>query len=640
MDGRKTAPLIDGIGRLVARMLPRALIVLHDLGMVWVCWIGLNVVRYKFQPGNFEVLLFSPKVALVLLAQGLIFWWAGLYRGLWRFASLPDLLNIAKASVLGLFAIVLGMFIIDRLDMVPRSAMVLYPIVLVVLLGGPRLLYRAWKDGRDSFDPQHAAIRVLILGAGRAGEALVRDIIRDGRYAPVGFLDDDRRLKGAKLHGVPVLGALDDLVGLARETDAGLIVIAIPSADTARMQRAVALCDDTGLPFRTLPRLQDVLEGKVAPGELKEVAIEDLLGRDPVAPDRLAMRSWVDGRSVLVTGAGGSIGSELCRQVVELGASALTLVEQTELSLIIIGDDIRRRAPGLRVYSVLGDCGDRVVIEHALRLGGARAVLHAAAYKHVPVLEDHVREAVRNNVLCTQTVAEASVAAGVDTFVLISTDKAVDPANVLGATKRLAEMACQAIATHVRMRMVIVRFGNVLDSAGSVVPIFREQIRRGGPVTVTHPEVSRYFMTIPESCQLILQAAAIGGDQVIFTLDMGDAVPIKVLAEQMIRLAGKVPGRDIQIVYSGLRPGEKIHESLYHADESNRMTAHPKILQAQSRSVDVPGCQRILAASRAAVADYDEPRLHRLLRDAIPEYKPADGAVVVQLAVGRRSHAT
>ncbi|HEY2345581.1 MAG TPA: nucleoside-diphosphate sugar epimerase/dehydratase [Xanthomonadaceae bacterium] len=639
MEGRQKAALIERAFGLVVRWLPRTLIVLHDLGMVWVCWIGLDVLRFKLVPGHVEVMLFSPKVALVLLGQGLIFWWSGLYRGLWRFASLPDLVNIGKASVLGLATIVLGLFVADRLDMVPRSVLVLYPIVLVVLLGGPRLLYRAWKDGRDALDASQSTTRVLILGAGRAGEALVRGMIRDGRYHPVGFLDDDRRLHGAKVQDVPVLGALAEVAELARETDAALIVIAIPSADTAQMQRIVALCDETGLPFRTLPRLLDVLEGRVAPGDLKEVAIEDLLGREPVVPDWKAMRAWIGGRSLLVTGAGGSIGSELCRQIALLGASRITLVEQSELALVTIHDDIRRIAPSLTVHCVLGDCGDRAVIDHALRLGRPQAVLHAAAYKHVPVLEGQVREAVRNNVLATRTVAEVSASSGVDAFVLISTDKAVDPANVLGATKRLAEMACQAIASRERMRVAIVRFGNVIGSAGSVVPIFREQIRRGGPLTVTHPEVTRYFMTISEACQLILQAAAIGGDQGIFTLDMGEPVPIKMLAEQMIRLAGKVPGRDVGIVYTGLRAGEKMHESLYHADENNRMTANPKILQARSRHIDVPGCLRTLDALRDASDKYDESRLHRQLHDAIPEYKPAHGAVVVPLPIGRRSHA-
>jgi FlaA1/EpsC-like NDP-sugar epimerase len=637
---RQTPSLIARIGKRAASLLPRSMIVLHDLGMVWICWVGLTVLRYKFEPGHVEVLLVSPTVAIVLAAQGLIFWWAGLYRGLWRFASLPDLINIAKASILGLLAIALGLFILNRLELVPRSTLVLYPIVLVVLLGGPRVLYRAWKDGRDTLDPQHAASRVLILGAGRAGEALIRDLVRDGRYQAVGFLDDDMRLRGAKLHGVPVLGAFDELVDLARETGAELIVIAIPSANAMQMQRAVALCDDAGLPFRTVPRLRDVLEGRAAVGDLKEVAIEDLLGREPVAPDWHAMRAWLGGRSVLVTGAGGSIGSELCRQLAELGVGSLTLVEQSELALITIHEDLRNRAPSLPVHSVLGNCGDPAVIAYALRLGQAQAVLHAAAYKQVPVLEEQIREAVRNNVLATQTVAEASVAVGVDMFLLISTDKAVDPVNVLGASKRLAEVACQAIGSHGRTRIAIVRFGNVLDSAGSVVPVFREQIQRGGPVTVTHPEVSRYFMTIPEACQLILQAAAIGGDNAIFTLDMGEPVPIRMLAEQMIRLAGKVPGRDVHIVYTGLRPGEKVHESLFHSEEDNRLTAHPKIRQAKSRHVDVQGCQRMLSAMRAAVTDYDLPRLHRQLREAVPEYKPAEGGVVVQLPVSRRSNAT
>ncbi len=635
----RTSSLMARIGRRAASVLPRALIVLHDLGMVWACWVGLNTLRYSFVPVHVSVMLFSPSVAIVLGAQGAILWWAGLYRGLWRFASLPDLINIAKASVLGLLAISLTLFLVNRLDAVPRSALVLYPIVLIVLLGGPRLLYRAWKDGRESVDPQHAATRVLILGAGRAGEALVRDMTRDRRYLPVGFLDDDVRLQGAKVHGVPVLGTLDSLVDLARETDARLVVIAIPTADPAQMQRAVALCDDTGLPFRTVPRLHDVLQGRAAPGDLQEVAIEDLLGREPVAPDWTAMRGWIGGRSVLVTGAGGSIGAELCRQVAALGARTLTLVENNELAMLTIADEIRHLEPGLTVYGVLGDCGDRATMDHALRLSGAQAVLHAAAYKQVPMLEGQVREAVRNNVLATQTVAEASIAANVETFLLISTDKAVDPANVLGASKRLAEMACQALAAHSRTRMVIVRFGNVLDSAGSVVPAFREQIRRGGPVTVTHPEVSRYFMTIPEACQLILQAAAIGEEQAIYTLDMGAPVPIRVLAEQMIRLAGKIPGRDVQIVYTGLRPGEKVHETLYHPDERNRRTAHPKILQAKPRAVDPTVCSKMFNALRTAVTEYDEPRLHRLLRDAIPEYKPAERAVVVPLPTARRNQA-
>ena len=622
------AAATSGLPPRLRNILPKALVVLHDLAMVWVCWVGLNLLRYSFESVHLPIRLFSPTVWMVLIVQGLIFWAMGLYRGLWRFASLPDLINIVKASVLGVLLIVLGLFLITRLELIPRSALVLYPIVLVVLLGGPRLLYRAWKDSREAPSRSQAAVRVLVLGAGRAGEALIRDLSRNRSYIPVGFLDDDGRLHGAKLHGVPVLGPLDALVDIARETDARLVVIAMPSADAAQMQRVVALCDDTGLPFRTVPRLQDVLEGRATPGQLKEVAIADLLGREPMTPDWQAMRGWLGGRSVLVTGAGGSIGSELCRQAAALGVSSLTLLEQTEFALATIYDELHRQHPALPLHCVLGDCGDPASIAHALRRSRPQAVLHAAAYKQVPVLEEQVREAARNNVLATQTVAEASVAAGVDTFVLISTDKAINPANVLGASKRMAEMAGQAVTEHTRTRCVIVRFGNVLDSAGSVVPAFREQIRQGGPVTVTHPEVSRYFMTIPEACQLILQAAAMGCAQATFTLDMGAPVPIRVLAEQMIRLAGKIPGRDIEIRYTGLRPGEKIHELLYHPDERYRLTSHPKILQADVRGLDTVGCRRLLGMLAAAVADYDEPRLCKLLHEAVPEYAPAKADVL------------
>ncbi|MBS0462022.1 MAG: polysaccharide biosynthesis protein, partial [Proteobacteria bacterium] len=399
-----------------------------------------------------------------------------------------------------------------------------------------------------------------------------------------------------------------------------------------------ALRDDRSVVFRKAPQMAHPA-GRTTSARLQAVAIEDLLGREPVACDSTAIRAWIAGRAVLVTGAGGSIGAELCRQLAEFGVGALTLVEQCELSLLKIAEDLRKHAPELTLHCVLGDCGDAPTIAHALRRGRARAVLHAAAYKHVPVLEGQAHAAVRNNVLATHTVAQASAAAGVEDFVLISTDKAVDPANVLGASKRLAEMACQACATPA-MRLIVVRFGNVLDSAGSVVPIFREQIRHGGPVTVTHPQVTRYFMTIPEACQLILQAAAIAGEQGVFTLDMGEPVPIKLLAEQMIRLAGKVPGRDVQIVYTGLRPGEKLHERLYHAEEENRMCVHPKIFKACPRRVDAGALALTLAALRDALERYDEQRLHRLLHEAIPEYQPARNAVILPLPVGRRNRAS
>lgn len=608
----------------VSMATPRMAIVAHDLFMVWLSWTALHHFRHAMQPGVPFPSLATAEILLVLAAQGAVFWQVGLYRGVWRFASLPDLVNILKAAMVGLLAIMLVLFVFNRrLDQVPRSVLLLYPLLLTALLGMPRLVYRAWKDHQIARTDK-AALRVLILGAGRAGETLVRDLRRTGAYVPVGFLDDAAKLRGSRLQGVPVLGRVEDVARIAPETAAQLLVIAMPSVDAATMRRVVAACERTGLPFRMVPRLDDMLEGRSLPGELKEVAIEDLLGRKPVTPDWKAIRAWLGGRSVLVTGAGGSIGAELCRQCARHGASTIALVEIDELALIKTESELRRDFPQIHCVPVLGDCGDPAVIRHALRLSSPDAVFHAAAYKQVPVLEGQLREAVRNNVLATEVVAREARAARVGTFVLISTDKAVDPVNVLGASKRLAEMVCQSMAQTDGTHFVTVRFGNVLDSAGSVVPLFREQIRSGGPVTVTHPEVTRYFMTIPEACQLIMQSVAIGAREAVYTLDMGEPVPIRLLAEQMIRLAGKQPERDIAIVYTGLRPGEKLHETLFHADERYRPTVHPKILQAEARSVSAEKLQPALARMREAVAAFDTEELARLLRETLPEFRPGN----------------
>ncbi len=605
--------------------LPRVAVVAHDLFMVWLAWIGLHVFRYAIRSEPSPLLPLSTEVVLVLLAQGLVFWKVGLYRGIWRFASVPDLINILKASLFGLVGISVGLFLYNRLEHVPRSVLLMYPVVLTALLGMPRLLYRAWKDHQRRRSEQ-TGTRVLILGAGQAGEALVRDLRRMGTYQPVGFLDDAGKLRGSVLQGLPVLGRVDEVERIAPETAAGLLVIAMPSLDAPAMRRVVAACERTGLPFRRVPRLDDLLEGRSLPGELKEVAIEDLLGRDPVTPDWKAIRTWLGGRSVLVTGAGGSIGSELCRQCARQGAARIVLVEVDELALATMDAELRRDFPHVKRVPVLGDCGDPAVMRHALR-SAPEAVFHAAAYKQVPLLQTQLREAVRNNVLATANVIHESRASGVGCFVLISTDKAVDPVNVLGATKRLAEMICQPSAEPPgAMRSVIVRFGNVLDSAGSVVPLFREQIRSGGPVTVTDARVTRYFMTIPEACQLILQSAAMGSDNTVYTLDMGEPVPIRLLAEQMIRLAGKKPERDIAIVYTGLRPGEKLHETLFHADERYHPTAHPKILRAEARGIEAARIESAVARLRDAVQRYDLDALSSALREAVLDFAPDNAA--------------
>jgi FlaA1/EpsC-like NDP-sugar epimerase len=609
-----------GAARWIAAIHPRLAVVLHDLVMVWLAWYVTNVARFSFQVDPPPVEWFAPEVPIVLCAQGIVLYWTGLYRGLWRFASLPDLWNIARAGVFGSLAISLALFLFSRLEGVPRSVLLLYPVTLLVLLGAPRMLYRFWKDSRHDVRHREPAKRVLVLGAGRAGEALVRELRRENRYTAVGFLDDNRALRGAKVHGVPVLGELQRISEIAREVAAEMFLIAMPSASNAQMQRVVELCEATGLPFRTVPRLQDVVEGRSSFNELKEVAIEDLLGRDPVSLDWTAIRTGLAGRRVLVSGGGGSIGSELCRQIARLGVESLTLVELSEYNLYRIEQELHAEFPGLIVRALLGDCGDAATCEHALALSRADTVFHAAAYKHVPLLQDQAREAMRNNVLATQTFALACIRHRVESFVLISSDKAVNPTNVMGASKRVAELLCQTLARDSATRFVTVRFGNVLDSAGSVVPLFREQIRRGGPVTVTHPEITRYFMTIPEACQLILQAMALGQGGEIFALDMGEPVRISYLAEQMILLAGKQPERDIAIVYTGLRAGEKLFEELFHAQESYQSTTHAKIMLAQPRELPRASLDAALHRARQAVLRFDQAEIERLLGELVPEY--------------------
>lgn len=619
-------------GRLVARIHPRIAVVLHDLVMVWLAWYVMNLVRYSMQPDAPEIAMFAPELPLVLASQGLVLWWTGLYRGLWRFASLPDLWNIARAGIFGALAISLALFVFSRLEGVPRSVLVLYPLALLVFLGAPRLLYRFWKDSRYGDGPQLPPRRVLILGAGRAGETLVRDLRREERYRPVGFLDDNRSLRGAKLHGIPVLGSLDDIERVAREVAAEMLLIAMPTASNQQMQRVVECCESANLPFRTVPRLRDVVEGRSSFNELKEVVIEDLLGREPVSLDWSAIRVGLAGKRALVTGGGGSIGSELCRQVARLGVESLTVLDLSEYNLYRIEQELRSEFPELLLSCILGDAGDAATCERLLAKVRPQQVFHAAAYKHVPLLESQLREAIRNNVLATQTLAAASVRHGVECFLLISTDKAVNPANVMGASKRLAEIVCQAEGIGARTRFVTVRFGNVLDSAGSVVPLFREQIRRGGPVTVTHPEITRYFMTIPEACQLILQAMALGEGGEVFALDMGEPVRIRYLAEQMIHLAGKHPDRDVAIVYTGLRPGEKLFEELFHAQEDYCSTPHPKIWLARSRPLEPGSLEAALHQLRQACQRFDEPALDQLLRSWVPEYrKQNDESAVVSI---------
>jgi FlaA1/EpsC-like NDP-sugar epimerase len=606
--------------KVAAFIHPRVAVVLHDLVATALAWWISKLLRYALKPD--EIVSFMLlEFPIVLLVQGLIFRWTGLYKGVWRFASLPDLWNILRAVLLGALAIGLSLFLYNRLEGVPRSVLLMYPMVLAGLLGLPRLTYRFWKDSRDDLRRGVSIKRVLIVGADRAGEVLSRDLRRDSGYAVVGFVDDRMALRGASINGHPVLGDLEQLPDVAREAAVDMLLIAMPGASTNEMRRVVALCDATDLPYRTVPRLDDVVAGRAQFNEIKDVAIEDLLGRDAVELDWTAIRQTLTTRRVLVTGGGGSIGSELCRQVARLGAQTLVVVDQSEYNLYRIIQELRADFPELILDGVLADCGDRAAMYKVFVEAQPQVVFHAAAYKHVPMLQTQLRSAFRNNVLGTRTVADLASETGVECFVLISTDKAVNPTSVMGACKRVAEIYCQNLDAQSATRYMTVRFGNVLDSAGSVVPLFRRQIRAGGPVTVTHPEISRYFMTIPEACQLILQTASLGKGGEIFALDMGEPVRIRDLAEQMIRLAGKKPGSEIPIVYTGLRAGEKLFEELFHPLENYSATAHAKIFLAQHREVSWELLHALLNKSVDAVRDFREEDLRRCVSSLLPSFR-------------------
>jgi FlaA1/EpsC-like NDP-sugar epimerase len=589
--------------------------------MIPVAWFGAYWLRFNLEaipePYLSQALLLLP---VIWIAQGAMLWYFGLYRGIWRFASVPDLVRIVKAVTVGVGISVAASFVFTRLESVPRSVFLLDGFLLLFLLGGPRFFYR-WLKDRHLYSADGK--RTLIVGAGRAGEMLVRDMLRDSAspYRPVAFVDDDRAKQGREVHGLPVSGGSDRLAELVRRYDAELIVIALPSANSRELRRIVEHCETTGLPFRALPRLQDMVSGQVGLKDLRDVNIEDLLGREPVRLDWRAIEEGLRGRVVLVTGGGGSIGSELCRQIARLKPERLVVFEHSEFNLFTIEQELRNRHPDLSLVCVLGDVCDAVDVERTFKAQSPQVVFHAAAYKHVPMLEHQVRAAVLNNVHGTQTVAMAADRHGCRSFILISSDKAVNPGNVMGATKRVAEMICQDLATRSRTRFITVRFGNVLGSSGSVVPLFRDQIARGGPVTVTHPDVTRYFMTIPEACQLILQASVIGAGGEIFVLDMGEPVKIAYLAEQMIRLSGKHPGEDVEIIYTGLRPGEKLHEELFHDAEHFASTGHAKIQQAHPRPVLHELLEESMTSFKRLGEQIEEEKMREVLARLVPELR-------------------
>jgi len=605
-------------------MNPRSLTAsLHDLCAAAVAWVMGYALRFNFDiPPNFADAMLRNLLWIIPL-QAVIFHGFGLYRGIWRYASIPDLRRIALAAGTVALAIPALLLMLQRLNDVPRSVLVLHPILLVLIMGGSRFLYRAWKDGQLISPRQLDSEPVLVMGAGAAGSALLRDMASSRRWRAVGLLDDDPAKLRLQVQGVPVLGRLDDVARIASAYQVQAVIIAMPSATASVRRHAVELVVGAGLKALTVPALADVLAGRVAAAEVRQVELEDLLGRDPVLLDDSGLKQQLAGKSVLVTGAGGSIGSELCRQIIRFGPRRLVFLEQSEFALY----SIEQEFAGQPVSCVMGDVKDAERMAAVFAEYRPDVVFHAAAYKHVPLMERaNAWEAVKNNVQGTLNVARAALAAGAGEFVLISTDKAVNPTNVMGASKRLAEMACQAVQAQASAtRFVMVRFGNVLGSSGSVIPRFREQIARGGPVTVTHPEIIRYFMLIPEAAQLVLQAGLMAAREAeggrIFVLDMGEPVKIVDLARDMIRLSG-FADEEIKIEFTGLRPGEKLYEELLADGESTLPTPHPKLRIAKPSSA--PDQQWLNDLEHwLAAAGRDEAEVKAGLRHRVPEYRPA-----------------
>ena len=558
---------------------------LHDVVVSAAAWLAACWLRFNLEvpPDYLRTALFT--LPWLLLVNALFFWRLGLYRGLWRYASLPDLQKILAAVFIAALAAPALFLIIAPVPAVPRSVFLIAPLLLIGAMSGSRLLYRAWKEQRLLGVVRHPqANPVIVLGAGASASALLRDLANSSQWRVVALLDDDARKHGGAIHDVKVLGALERAGDVAERMGVTQAIIAMPDATHAARKRALELCQAAGLSVMTVPAYADIVSGKVSVSQLREVELDDLLGRDPVQLDDARMSDFLKGKTVLVTGAGGSIGAELCRQIARFAPARLVLVENSEYALYLVEQEFRDRHPQLAVIAAIADVKDEARVREIFTRHAPEVVFHAAAYKHVPLMEqENAYQALANNALSTIVTARAAQAAGTRTYVLVSTDKAVNPTNVMGASKRLAEMLCQALQPRAATRFVMVRFGNVLGSTGSVIPRFREQIARGGPVTVTHPDMQRYFMSIPEAAQLVLQAAQLGEGGEIFVLDMGEPVRIADLARQMIRLSG-FSEQDIRIVFSGLRPGEKLFEEVLVDDETTLPTPHPKLRIARARA--------------------------------------------------------
>lgn len=570
-------------------LLPMFLAALDVISIILAAFISIYL-RFDSGsiPANYLNMLISQLPAAVIIYI-LSFYVFKLYSRIWRYASAAELIAIALANILGSCA---WYFISVYISAVlPRSLYIITGLLLILFIGASRLALRLYSYVMNKPKYKQAArqkSRVLIIGAGDAGAMLLREIERYhiANRKVVGFIDDDKTKTGKMLLGVKVLGTRNDIVKIVAEKSIDEIIIAMPSVKGKEIKAIINICKETNAKLTILPGIYEIIEGKVSISQLRPVDIEDLLGRDPVKLDSTAVKEYLAGKTVLITGAGGSIGSEIVRQVAKMLPKKLLLLGKGENSIYEITQEMKINCPEVKTVPIIADVRDDERIKAIMDYFKPQVVFHAAAHKHVPLMEYQPAEAVRNNILGTKVVADEAAAHNVETFVMISTDKAVNPTSVMGCTKRVAEMYVQSMNKNSKTRFVAVRFGNVLGSRGSVIPLFKKQIAKGGPVTVTHQDMKRYFMTIPEASQLVLQAGAMAKGGEVFVLDMGKPVRIYDLAKDLITLSGLIPDKDIEIKITGLRPGEKLFEELLSAEDGTEKTTHQKIFTARIKEID------------------------------------------------------
>jgi FlaA1/EpsC-like NDP-sugar epimerase len=616
----------------------------HDVIMAAVSFVASLYLRVGGDFDYFESGFVVQATALFTLIAACVFWAMRLYAGVWRYASVEDSVAIFKAVSATVLLFFAAMFLVSRLEFIPRSTLAINWLVLLALLGGPRFAYRLFKDRRANDAAErdgNRRIPVLLVGAGDAAEIFVRAInrARQSAYHAVGMVDEKGSRVGRNIHGVKVLGTIDDIPAVVeRLAQEGRrpqrLIVTKANIDGEEIQRLLNLCETLGLGLSRLPRLDDFRSDVGVVPQIRPINIEDLLGRPQASLDRDSMAVLIGGKRVLVTGAGGTIGSELCRQIATFGAESITLLDNSEYQLYAIDLEIGERAPALRRQAILADVRDADRVARVFQDVQPELVFHAAALKHVPMVEMHPEEGALTNVVGTRVVADACRAHGVTAMVQISTDKAVNPSSMMGATKRVAESYCQALdlaeaGREGGTRFVTVRFGNVLGSTGSVVPLFQRQLAAGGPLTVTHPDMTRYFMTVREAVELVLQASVLGvadgaGQGKIYVLDMGEPVKIIDLARQIILLAGLQPGIDVKIEITGIRPGEKLFEEILHASEDLVPTRHSGILLAAPRAADLALLGRAIdeLAATASAGRADETRA--IVERLVPEFQSPD----------------